>query len=37
MKMGINDFSANEIISGMEENNLIKVFQVFGNENIQKK
>ena len=28
MKMGINDFSANDIISVMDENNLTKVFKV---------
>ncbi len=37
MRMGINDFSANEIISDMDENNLAKVFKVFGDEKYSKK
>ena len=37
MRMGINDFSANEIISNMDENNLAKVFKVFGDEKYSKK
>ena len=37
MRMGINDFSANEIISTMDENNLAKVFKVFGDEKYSKK
>ncbi len=37
MRMGINDFSANEIISNMDENNLSKVFKVFGDEKYSKK
>ncbi len=37
MKMGINDISANEIISNMDENNLIKVFKIFGDESYSKK
>ncbi len=37
MKMGLNDFSANEIISNMDENNLTKVFKVFGDEKYSKK
>ena len=37
MRMGINDFSANEIISNMGENNLAKVFKVFGDEKYSKK
>ena len=37
MKMGINDFSANDIISNMEEKNLTKVFKVFGDERYSKK
>ena len=37
MKMGINDFSADDIISNMDENNLTKVFKVFGNEKYSKK
>ncbi len=37
MRMGINDFSANEIISYMDENNLAKVFKVLGDEKYSKK
>ena len=37
MRMGLNDFSANEIISNMDENNLAKVFKVFGDEKYSKK
>ena len=37
MKMGINDFSANDVISVMDENNLTKVFKVFGDERYSKK
>ena len=37
MKMGINDFSANDIISNMEEKNLTKIFKVFGDERYSKK
>ncbi len=37
MRMGINDLSANEIISNMDENNLAKVFKVFGDEKYSKK
>ncbi len=37
MRMGINEFSANEIISNMDENNLAKVFKVFGDEKYSKK
>ena len=37
MKMGINEFSASEIISYMDENNLTKVFKVFGEERYSKK
>ena len=37
MKMGINDFSAHDIISNMEEKNLTKVFKVFGDERYSKK
>ncbi len=37
MRMGINDFSANDIISNMDENNLAKVFKVFGDEKYSKK
>jgi len=37
MKMGINDFSANEIISNMDANNLAKVFKILGDEKYSKK
>ena len=37
MKMGINDFSANDVISKMDENNLSKIFRVFGDERYSKK
>ena len=37
MKMGINDISANEIISNMSVNNLTKVFKIFGDEKYSKK
>ncbi len=37
MKMGINDFSANDVISNMNEVNLSKVFKVFGEERYSKK
>ncbi len=37
MRMGINDFSANDIISSMDENNLTKVFKIFGDEKYSKK
>ena len=37
MRMGKNDFSANEIISNMDENNLTKVFKIFGDEKYSKK
>ena len=37
MKMGLNDFSANEIISNMDEKNLTKVFKIFGDEKYSKK
>ncbi len=37
MKMGINDFSANDIISYMDENHLAKVFKVLGDEKYSKK
>ena len=36
MKMGINDFSAHDIISNMEEKNLTRVFKVFGDEKYSK-
>ncbi len=37
MRMGINNFSANDIISEMDENNLIKIFKTFGGESYSKK
>ena len=37
MRMGINDFSANDFISNMDENNLSKVFKIFGDEKYSKK
>ena len=37
MRMGINDFSANEVISNMNEENLIKIFKTFGEEKFSKK
>ena len=37
MRMGINDFSANEVISEMNEENLIKIFKTFGEEKFSKK
>ncbi len=37
MRMGINDISANEVISNMDENNLAKVFKIFGDEKYSKK
>ena len=37
MKMGINSFSANEVISNMDEINLVKVFKFFGEERYSKK
>ena len=37
MKMGINDFSAHEVISNMKEDNLIKIFKFFGDEKYSKK
>ena len=37
MRMGINDFSANDLISSMDENNLSKVFKIFGDEKYSKK
>ncbi len=37
MKMGINDFSANDFISNMDENNLSRVFKIFGEERYSKK
>ncbi len=37
MKMGINDFSANDVISSMDENNLAKTFKLFGDERYSKR
>ena len=37
MRMGINDFSANDFISDMDENNLSRVFKIFGDERYSKK
>ena len=37
MRMGINDFSANEVISNMSEESLIKIFKTFGEEKYTKK
>ena len=37
MRMGINDFSANDFISNMDENNLSRVFKTFGDERYSKK
>ncbi len=37
MRMGINDFSANDFISDMDENNLNRVFKIFGDERYSKK
>ncbi len=37
MRVGINDFSANDIISTMDENNLSRVFKIFGDERYSKK
>ena len=37
MKMGINQFSAHDVISNMDENNLTKVFKIFGEERYSKK
>ena len=37
MRMGINDFSANDLISNMDENNLSRVFKIFGDERYSKK
>ena len=37
MKMGINDFSANDVISSMDEISLAKVFKVLGEEKYSKK
>ena len=34
MRMGINDFSANEIISNMDEKNLTRVFKISGKDDI---
>ena len=37
MRMGINNFSANDFISNMDENNLSRVFKIFGEERYSKK
>ena len=37
MRMGINDFSANDVISNMDENNLLKYLKYLVMKNIQKK
>ena len=37
MRMGINDFSANDFISNMDEHNLSRVFKIFGDEKYSKK
>ncbi len=37
MRMGINDFSANDFISDMDEDNLSRVFKIFGDERYSKK
>jgi len=36
MKMGLNDFSAHEVISKMNESNLIKIFKFYGEEKYAK-
>ena len=37
MRMGINDISADDLISEMDENNLSRVFKIFGDEKYSKK
>ena len=37
MKMGINDFSANEVINNLDENELEKIFRYFGEEKESKR
>ena len=37
MQMGLNDFSANEVICNMNQKNLIKIFKFFGEEKYSKK
>ena len=37
MRMGFNNFSANEVISKMNEESLIKIFKTFGEEKFSKK
>ena len=37
MKMGLNDFSCQEVISKMSENNLYKIFKYYGDEKYSKK
>ena len=36
MRMGLNDFSAHEVINKMEEKNLNKIFKFFGDEKMSK-
>ena len=36
MRMGINNFSANEVISKMNEKNLVRIFKIFGEEKFSK-
>ena len=37
MKMGINDFSAKEVINNLDENELEKIFKYFGEEKESKR
>ncbi len=37
MRMGINDISAHDVISNMNEENLTKIFKIFGEEKYSKK
>ncbi len=37
MRMGINEFSCHDVISKMNENNLVKIFKFFGEERYSKK
>ena len=36
MKMGLNDFSANDVIENLNQSNLEKIFKYFGEEKNQK-
>ena len=36
MQLGINDFSANEVINKMNEEDLFKIFKYFGDEKMSK-